>query len=70
MPRHLPGTKYFKLNTTQLHESFVKFQNVVKEDVSTKVVHESQKDHSKGFGGKFGVQKDRRDSCAEGTDNY
>ena len=42
----------------------------MKEDVSikAKVVHESQVDHSKGFGGKFGVQKDRRDSCAEGRD--
>ena len=27
--------------------------------------HNSQKDHSTGFGGKFGVQNDRRDSCAE-----
>jgi len=23
--------------------------------------HESQTDHTKGFGGKFGVQKDRQD---------
>ena len=34
-------------------------------DVKSKTVHESQTDHSKGFGGKFGVQKDRKDSCAE-----
>ena len=29
------------------------------------MVHDSQKDHSVGFGGKYGVQKDRKDSCAE-----
>ena len=29
-----------------------------------KVVHDSQRDHSKGFGGKFGVQRDRVDSSA------
>ena len=28
--------------------------------------HESQKDYSKGFGGKFGVQKDRQDAAAVG----
>jgi len=42
-------------------------QNVVQEDqvVKSKGIHQSQTDHSVGFGGKFGVQKDRRDSCAE-----
>lgn len=28
--------------------------------------HTSQKDYSDGFGGKFGVQKDRMDKCAVG----
>ena len=30
-----------------------------------KIVHNSQRDHSVGFGGKYGVQKDRKDSSAE-----
>lgn len=30
--------------------------------------HESQKDYSKGFGGKFGVQQDRQDKAAVGYD--
>lgn len=30
--------------------------------------HESQKDYSKGFGGKFGVQEDRKDKSAVGWD--
>lgn len=30
--------------------------------------HESQTDGSKGFGGKFGVQKDRQDAAALGFD--
>ena len=30
--------------------------------------HESQKDYSKGFGGKFGLQTDRQDSTAVGFD--
>ena len=30
--------------------------------------HSSQKDHSAGFGGKYGVQKDRMDKSAEGHD--
>ncbi|VDP69893.1 unnamed protein product [Echinostoma caproni] len=31
--------------------------------------HASQKDYSAGFGGKFGVQKDRQDKCAVGWDH-
>lgn len=31
--------------------------------------HESQKDHSAGFGGKFGIQKDRQDSSAYAFDH-
>lgn len=31
--------------------------------------HESQKDYSKGFGGKFGVQEDRKDKSALGWDH-
>ena len=31
--------------------------------------HESQKDYSKGFGGKFGVQSDRKDKCAVGWEH-
>ena len=31
--------------------------------------HESQKDYSKGFGGKFGVQTDRQDASAVGFDH-
>lgn len=30
--------------------------------------HESQKDYSHGFGGKFGVQEDRKDASAVGWD--
>jgi cortactin len=30
--------------------------------------HESQTDHSAGFGGKFGVLKDRQDKSAAGWD--
>lgn len=32
--------------------------------------HESQKDYSKGFGGKFGVQSDRQDKSAVGWDHH
>lgn len=31
--------------------------------------HVSQKDYSSGFGGKFGVQKDRQDKSAVGWDH-
>lgn len=31
--------------------------------------HASQKDYSTGFGGKFGVQSDRKDSSAVGWDH-
>lgn len=31
--------------------------------------HDSQKDYSKGFGGKFGVQEDRKDKSAVGWDH-
>lgn len=31
--------------------------------------HESQKDYTKGFGGKFGVQTDRQDASAVGFDH-
>lgn len=31
--------------------------------------HESQKDYTKGFGGKFGVEKDRQDKAAVGWDH-
>ena len=31
--------------------------------------HESQTDHSKGFGGKFGIQTDRQDAAALGFDS-
>jgi cortactin len=31
--------------------------------------HESQLDHSVGFGGKFGVQNDRQDKSAVGWDH-
>ncbi|CBY32111.1 unnamed protein product [Oikopleura dioica] len=39
---------------------------VANEHESTKAssLHDSQKDHSRGFGGKFGVQKDRKDASA------
>jgi cortactin len=30
--------------------------------------HDSQKDYSRGFGGKFGVETDRQDKCAVGWD--
>ncbi|CBY12220.1 unnamed protein product [Oikopleura dioica] len=42
------------------------FQAVANEHESTKAssLHDSQKDHSRGFGGKFGVQKDRKDASA------
>lgn len=30
--------------------------------------HESQTDHKKGFGGKFGIETDRMDKCAVGHD--
>ena len=31
--------------------------------------HQSQKDYSHGFGGKFGVQTDRQDKSAKGWDH-
>ena len=31
--------------------------------------HSSQTDHKSGFGGKFGVQKDRQDKSAAGWDH-
>lgn len=31
--------------------------------------HSSQKDYATGFGGKYGVQKDRQDKCAVGWDH-
>ena len=38
-------------------------ENVKKEDsiVKTQTAHHSQSDASKGFGGKYGVQKERQD---------
>lgn len=31
-------------------------------------MHPSQKDYSKGFGGKYGVENDKVDECAKGWD--
>jgi cortactin len=45
--------------------------DVVKEDVKVKekTAHYSQKDYSTGFGGKFGVMKDRQDKSAVGWEH-
>jgi len=32
--------------------------------------HASQKDYSSGFGGKFGVERDRQDKSAVGWDHH
>lgn len=42
------------------------------EDAKTKemFIHESQKDHSAGFGGKYGKQTDRVDKSAVGWEHH
>ena len=45
-------------------------QSAVGWDYQDKVEkHESQKDYTKGFGGKFGVQTDRQDASAVGFED-
>ena len=44
--------------SAQSHEYIMKVEN-----------HASQVDHKQGFGGKFGVQKDRQDKSAAGWDH-
>lgn len=47
-------------------------KEMLEEDAKVKetFAHESQKDFCKGFGGKFGVQKDRVDKSAVGWDHH
>nr|CAC38778.1 cortactin [Suberites domuncula]CAC80140.1 cortactin [Suberites domuncula] len=52
------------LSMSQIREDVKKEDTVVK----AKTTHHSQSDSSKGFGGKYGVQKERQDKSAVGWD--
>lgn len=65
--------KFYELNDEISNISFKQvIEDIQVEDkkVKEKFIHVSQKDAAKGFGGKFGVQKDRVDQSAVGFDYH